>query len=274
MSIKNPTLASAITRVVTTTAIASASHTPGTGDFLVAVAYVHTAGATLFTDTATCAGNTQTWTKRQGQLSADGKQYLVAFTAGPVSGGTAGATTITVNTNVTEGQIMVWNTARAGASPGTVDATTPYVTSQKGVFTAGTTQSKAITAPSDPSNGLFVFWAHLKNEVTTPGANYTELGDSGTAPATATASALEGQYVIASAVETTSASWVTSSVSAVIIIEVKNGKALAADGVGTASDRDDLADTSVTPGNANSGINVAGEFIYNQFPADRYGHWG
>jgi hypothetical protein len=257
MALQAPTLASAMTRLTTGTGLASASYTPATNDFLVAVAYVHTSGATLFTDTATCAGNGQTWTKRRGTLSADGKQYLCMFTAGPVASPSAGATTITVNTSVTEAFVAVYKFA--AAAPTGPDTTTPYVTSGGGANASGASFSASgITALSDQTNGRLMVVGHKAAEVTTPRTGWTELGDSQTSPATGTAIALEGQYLLGSDESTVSASWASSVVSIYGYIEVKNLKALSVGGA--VNSYDDNTDTSVTAGNATSGWNAADGF--------------
>jgi hypothetical protein len=250
-----------MTRLTTGTGLASASYTPVANDFLVAVAYVHTSGATLFTDTATCAGNGQTWTKRRGSLSADGKQYLCIFTAGPVASPSTGATTITVNTSVTEAFVAVYKFAALNT---TLDTTAPYVTSGGGVNAAAASFSAAgITALSDPSNGRLLIVGHKTAEVTSPGTGWTELGDSQASPATGTAIELEGQYLLGAGDSTVSASWATSSVSIYGWVEIKNGKAVPSNGA--VNSYDDNVDTSVTAGNATSGWNAADGYAMTQW---------
>lgn len=271
MGIPGPQLnGSAMTRLTAATAIASASHTPTTGDFLIAYAYVHTAGATAFTNTATCAGNGQTWTKRVGVLSADAKQMLMMFTAGPVASPSAGATTITINTAASEAHIAVARFAKDARN--SLEQTTPFVTAGGAANAAGTSFSvSGITALSDKSNGRFMCVGHLKNEVTAPNANFTELGDSQTAPATGTLSALEGQYLIASDQTTLSATWVTNVVSIYGYVEIKNGKAL---GTVETDAYDDTDDTTPQSGSAQSEWNEVDSYQYRQAPYDPYGSWG
>lgn len=262
MGLPSPTLASAITRLTTGTALASASHTPTTGDTLIAVAYAHTAGGTNFTDTATCAGNGQTWTKRGAALSADGKQYLSTFTAGPVAAPTTTATTITVNTSVTEALVCVYRFAKTTSN--TVEPTAPYVNSAAAAAAAATSHTVTLTPLADATNGVVVVFGHLADELTTPRASWTELGDANSAPNTNTIITLEGQYLVPATEQTVSASWATSSVSIYAYVEVKNGKVWSPGGAGQASG--DLTDTSVLAGNADSGWNAGGPRTFTPVP--------
>jgi hypothetical protein len=268
MSILAPTVRGAMTRSTSGTGVASGSHTPATGDFLIAAAYVHTSGGTNFTDTATCAGNGQTWTKRAAALSADGKQYLAVFTAGPVASPSAGTTTVTVNTAVTEAWVTVVGFA---ALASTLEQTTPYVAAAGAAQAASTAPAVSIGAPADPSNARFVFWGHKTAEVTTPRSGWTELGDSQTSPGSGASIALEGQYQAQSSDNSTSASWTSNVVSIYALVEVKNGKVMTA--VNTNA-YDDTSDTTVTTPNAESDWHQAGTYLYNERPVDRYGAWG
>lgn len=270
MAVPAPTVRGAMTRSTSGTGVASGSHTPATGDFLIAVAYVHTSGGTNFTDTATCAGNGQTWTKRGAALSADGKQYLATFTAGPVASPSAGATTVTVNTAVTEAWVTVVGYAASGT---TLEQTTPYVASAAAAQAASTAPAVSVGAPADPSNGRFVFWGHKTAEVTTPRSGWTELGDSQTSPGSGASIALEGQHtgVGGGGDNSVSASWTSNVVSIYAIVEVKNGKVTTA--VNTNA-YDDTSDTTVTTPNAESDWHQAGTYLYNERPVDRYGSWG
>jgi hypothetical protein len=264
-----PTVTGALTRTTSGTAPASGSHTPATNDFLVCVVYASHA-TNVFTNTATCAGNGQTWTKRVGVVSADTHELFTIFTAGPVASGSAGATTVTLNVATTEAWVGVWNFA-AGVT-NTLETTTPYVTSGGAAFAAGTSASQAATALSNVSNSRIMFAAHRKGEVTTPRTGWTEIGDSQTSPGSGVNVALEGQFLHASDEQTISASWATSVVGMLGYVEVKNALALSKNGSTEAYD--DTDDTTPTPPNAQSGWTWAGGYLYNQNPADRYGHWG
>jgi hypothetical protein len=125
---------------------------------------------------------------------------------------------------------------------------------------------------SDPSNARFVAVAHRKGEVTNPATGYTEIGDSQTSPGSGVNVSLEGQAILASDVETIGGNWATSVVGMIGYIEVKNGKALSKNGA--TNSYDDSTDTTPQAGAATSGWDEAGTYLYNQTPADRYGHWG
>jgi hypothetical protein len=269
MSILAPTVRGAWTRTTSGTTPASGSHTPATNDFLICVVYA-THATNVFTDTGTCAGNGQTWTKRVGILSADTHEYFAIFTAGPVAAGSAGATTVTINVATTEAWVGVHGYAAVAS---TLDTTTPYVASGGATFAASTGPSASIGAPADPSNARHVFWAHRKGEVTTPRAGWTELTDTQTSPGSGVNAAVEGQHQGGGGGgdNSVSASWATSVVGMYGYIETANGKVLTA---AETNAYDDTSDSTATAGNAESGWNLATTYLYNERPVDRYGVWG
>ena len=248
MGIAAPTALTTGTAAATATP-ATASVSPAANSFVIVTMYAHTAGGTNFTDTATCAGHASTtWTKRGASLSADGKQYLVQFTAQQASY-TASAITVTLNTAATE---VRWTVTQYAVTSSTL-STSAYVTSGAGTLAAGTSQTFSPTAATDTDNAQFAAWGHKAAEATTVGSGWTELSDL-----TGTAIGLETQYAPAGVQG--AASWTTSAVSIYAWVELSNG-ASSVLGELTAGNLALEADTDVTgtlSGNGNTiGTNTA-----------------